>query len=83
MCTEVVQKIPSEQATTSQAPPLKADPVVSTTPILSTTSTTSEASALTAKAEAEGSVTTLLDAGTARDDVLRQRLKKAMGSMGG
>lgn len=83
VCTEVVQKIPSEQAKADQTPPLKADPVVSTTPILSTTSTASETSGLTAHAEMGGKVTTLLDAGTARDDVLRQRLKKAMGSMGG
>jgi hypothetical protein len=81
VCTEVVQKIPSEQASATPATPLKAAPVVGTIPILSTTTTSTEG--ISIKGDGHDNVTTLLDAGTARDDVLRQRLKKAMGSMGG
>jgi len=78
VCTEVVQKLPSSTAQ-AQPPPLKADPVVSTIPVLSTATT---GMGFTVDSITAGPSALIPDNGV-RDDVLRQRLKKAMGSMGG
>jgi hypothetical protein len=78
ICTEVVQKIPSSTAI-AQPSPLKADPVVSTIPVLSTATT---GMGFTVDSVTAGPSSLMPDNGV-RDDVLRQRLKKAMGSMGG
>ena len=76
ICTEIVQKIPSA---TAQPPPLKAEPVVETIPVLSTATT---GMGFTVDSVTAGPSSLIPDNGV-RDDVLRQRLKKAMGSMGG
>jgi hypothetical protein len=78
ICTEIVQKIPSSTAQT-QSSPLKADPVVSTIPVLSTATT---GMGFTVDSMTAGPSSLIPENGV-RDDVLRQRLKKAMGSMGG
>jgi len=83
VCTEVIQKIPSETSKSqSQVPPLKAEPVVETIPVLSTTTTAGGDLGYKVEKEPTTDIPEPSGAGV-RDDVLRQRLKKAMGSMGG
>jgi hypothetical protein len=74
-----VQKIPSDTSAAGKVPPLKAEPVVETIPVLSTATT---GMGFHIESKFDGPSTVIPDSGV-RDDVLRQRLKKAMGSMGG
>lgn len=86
MCTEIVQKIPTDVVqSTAPAPRLvdKLDATVAATPIISTPAI--EGGIETPSSE-QGERVSNIPTGVgaiARDDVLRQRLKKAMGSMGG
>lgn len=87
VCTEVVQKITTDRVPSVPAQPLKSDATVAATPIVSTPTvetplSLSEHDRVT-MIPPMGGVTGLGIGGNTRDDVLRQRLKKAMGSMGG